>query len=138
MPIAQEGLNVLLVEDHLHEANLVREWLSEEAAIAFNITHVCVVYTAVRLLNEKPFDVVLLDLSLPDSYGLETVLAIREAAPAMPIVVLSGIRHPRTAEQVREFGVEDMLYKDEIEPGVLAWTLRQAVNRKKSLALPTK
>jgi DNA-binding NarL/FixJ family response regulator len=131
MPISKTSLNVLLVEDHLHEANLVREWLAEDADGAFNVTHVCVVYSAVRLLCEKPFHVVLLDLSLPDSYGLETVLAIREPAPEIPIVVLSGIKHPRTVDQVRDHGVIDFLYKDEVDSATLAWTLRQAVEREK-------
>ena len=127
VPTSRECIRVLLVEDHLGEADLVMENLANAGVAAFKVTHVGTVYSAVRLLSEDRFDVVLLDLSLPDSYGLETVVAVREVNARLPIVVISGIRNPRLPDQACRWGVERFLNKDEIDADLLASTLQRAV-----------
>lgn len=111
MSIAGERIKILIVEDHLGEADLVKAWLTGIAVDAFEMVHIGTVHAAVRLLSEKRFDVVLLDLSLPDSYGLETILAIREVNPRIPIVVMTGIRHPRLAGEKPRTGVSMIFSK---------------------------
>lgn len=129
MAVNEKWIQVLLVEDHLGEADLVKEWLANAATHAFAVTHVCTAYTAVRHLNDGSYDVVLLDLSLPDSYGIETILAIREVNPHIPIVVMTGIRHTRLADQARQWGVEDFLHKDDLDENLITWTLQKLVHR---------
>jgi len=121
-----DRIKVLLVEDHLSAADIVIGWLTEVDDHPFEIIHVGTARTAVSRLKETSFAVVLLELSLPDSYGLETILTIRRVRPAIPIVVLTAIRHTRLADQARQWGVTAFLQKDELDGSLLSWTLRRA------------
>ena len=86
----EAAIRVLLVEDNPGDARLVEILLSEVAAPRFGITHAERLDEAIEHLSDTEFDVILLDLSLPDSGGLETLSRTREAAPRTPLVVLSG------------------------------------------------
>ena len=90
---------------------MVRELLQEAGSAPFEITHVTRLSEAVRCLGQDGFDAVLLDLGLPDAYGLEAVDPIKNAAPAIPIVVLSGHQDERLAVQAVQCGAQDYLIK---------------------------
>src|SRR5438132_3004619 len=83
-------LDVLLVEDNLGDARLMRHFLMEGAPEAFQLEHVEVLSAALERLAKGGIGLILLDLSLPDSVGLETFAAVQRAAPQAPIIVLSG------------------------------------------------
>lgn len=85
-----EPIKVLLVEDNLGDAQLLYESLGEAFPAAFTITHVRRLGEALEWLWEEHCDVVLLDLGLPDSHGLDTLQLTRAQAPELPIVVLTG------------------------------------------------
>ncbi|MFQ6047617.1 MAG: response regulator, partial [Gemmatimonadales bacterium] len=81
----QQGqLEVLLVEDNAGDVRLLEEALHSATSIRFQVTTVDRLADAVRLLGERQFDVVLLDLTLPDRAGLDTLHATRDRVPAMP------------------------------------------------------
>ncbi len=125
-------IGVLLVEDNPGDARLVEILLGEVAATSFEITQVGSLEGALGCLDEPGFDVVLLDLSLPDSNGLGTVERARERASSIPIVVLSGRDDEETALRSLESGAEDYLVKGQGDGEVIARSIRYAVQRKRA------
>src|SRR5258706_16011614 len=89
--MAHEPIEVLLVEDNPGDADLIHEALAEITPARFRLTHVERLEAARQRLGAGRFAVILLDLSLPDSQGLDTLVGIQARAPAIPIVVLSGL-----------------------------------------------
>src|ERR1041384_3062615 len=82
---------ILLVEDNPGDARLLREALKDVANYHFDLEHVERLSQALERLRREPFDVVLLDLSLPDGQGLDSLTPVRDAAPSVPILVLTGL-----------------------------------------------
>ena len=125
--------NILLVEDNLGDAGLLRAALSDDASeeFTFTLAHVTRLSEAVSALRRSAFDVVLLDLSLPDSQGLETVVGVRDAAPVIPIVVLTGLSDDKVAIEALRNGAEDYLVKGQVDSGLLARSISHAIERKR-------
>lgn len=116
-PLSQgKSLRVLLVEDQPGDAMLVMIALRECVATRFQVTHVGTLADARRCLQQESMDVVLLDLSLPDSSGLDTVTKVLEVAPRMPVVVMTGLDDPSLASRALEVGAQDYLVKSD-DPG---------------------
>nr|WP_283091864.1 SpoIIE family protein phosphatase [Magnetospirillum sulfuroxidans] len=109
-------LRVLLVEDQPGDAMLVMIALRECVATRFQVTHVGTLADARRCLEQEAMDVVLLDLSLPDSSGLDTVTKVLDVAPRMPVVVMTGLDDPSLASRALEVGAQDYLVKSD-DPG---------------------
>ena len=123
-------MRVLVVEDNPGDARLLEELLSEIPQGGFTVTRTATLADAVALASEH--EVVLLDLSLPDANGVETVARMVAAARALPIVVLTGTDDDRTAIDAVAAGAQDYLRKSEITPALLGKCLRYAVERKKA------
>lgn len=115
---------MLLVEDNPGDARLLREALPGE----FHITHVERLEDAIRALSSAETDVVLLDLSLPDSHGLETCRRIRVAAPDVPVLVLTGTNDAEIAVQAVREGAQDWLTKG-VDAEVVVRSIRYAIER---------
>jgi PAS domain S-box-containing protein len=126
----EAAIRILLVEDNPGDARLVEILLSEVAAPRFGFTHVERLDEALQRLGEQEFDVILLDLSLPDSGGLETVSRTREAAPRTPLVVLSGRDDEETALRALKGGAEDYLVKGRGSGDTIARVIRYSIERK--------
>src|SRR5688572_4634733 len=109
-----QKLKVLCVEDNTGDARLLRELLMQEQPPVELIT-VASLEQAIAQLGETKVDVVLLDLSLPDSQGLETVRRMQAAAPTVPVVVLTGFRDDALGIQCVQSGAQDYLIKGQIE-----------------------
>ena len=88
--LIRSHLKVLLVEDNVADARLVTELLRDVAASTISLTHAGRLHQALAYLKEEGFNLILLDLSLPDSQGLETFATAHAEAPGAPIVVLTG------------------------------------------------
>ncbi len=125
-------ISVLLIEDNPGDARLVKEFLAETGNAQFNLTHVDRLEEAFRRLAETNFDVVLLDLSLPDAQGLGTVQRIQMAFPNVPIVVLSGMSDETLAFQAVQGGAQDYLVKGEGGGSLLMRSMRYAIERKQT------
>ncbi len=127
--IKQKQIRTLLVEDNEGDAFLLKEKLSYDPENQFNLTHVAKLAIAVKLLQKDLFDIVLLDLSLPDSQGLETFLTIEKIVPNIPIVLLTGLNDESLAlEAVRE-GAQDYLIKGQTSTEVLIRSINYAIER---------
>src|SRR5688572_3034777 len=100
-------IKVLLVEDNAADARLFRELLKEISTAQFELTTVARIAEAVVRVAKERFDVILTDLSLPDSHGLESFRAIHRVAPTVPIIVLSGVDDETLAVKAVRDGAQD-------------------------------
>jgi two-component system cell cycle response regulator len=118
---------LLLIEDDDADALLVQRAL--ERFPGFELRHVRQMQAAVEALACADFDVALLDLSLPDNFGLEGVESLRSRFPDLPVVVLTGLADGELALQALERGAQDYLAKGQCSPEILVRTLRYAIQR---------
>jgi PAS domain S-box-containing protein len=130
--MAAPPITVLLVEDNPGDARLILELLGEVQAQAFDLERVDRLDRALTRLARTGVDVVLLDLGLPDSQGLDTFVRARRGAPNEPIVVISGLDDERVALEAVRSGAQDYLVKGRIEGQLLARVLRYAIERKRA------
>jgi CheY-like chemotaxis protein len=126
-------VRVLIVEDNQGDARLVREMLSETNIGVYEVTHVGRVSEAVARLRNGDVDVTLLDLSLPDGLGVDTVIQVYAAAPQIPIVVMSGTEDEMVIARAVEEGAQDYLVKGHVDPYLLVHSIRFAIERQRIL-----
>jgi len=129
-----EIINVLLVEDDIVDVQLVERTLHHKSDDEYEIVHVASLKEALELNSER-FDVVLLDLSLPDSNGLETVSSIVEVYGELPIIVVTGNIDPAIGKNVVKLGADDYCTKREVDTYPLVRTIQHAILRKKAQQL---
>lgn len=120
---------LLLVEDNLADAYLLTEMLEQAEEHSWQIIQVNRMSIALQYLRNSNFSVVLLDLTLPDSKGLNTVTQIQSAAQDLPIVVLTGVDDQELALQSVALGAQDYLVKGQITTDVLVRAIRYAIER---------
>ena len=122
-------LRVLLVEDSAGDARLLREMFRTEPPGSFVLTHVERMSDALGQLAKGCLDIVLLDMGLPDGHGLDTVRRAYEAAPGVPMIVLTGLDDEALAAAAMKEGAQDYLIKGQIENRALPRALRHAIER---------
>jgi two-component system, cell cycle response regulator len=125
-------IKALLVEDNDTDAQLTQDLLSEWSIEEFRVTRVKTLGEGLALLSRERFDAVLLDLSLPDAFGLPTVRQVHATSPTIPVVVLSGVSDQDLALQAVQQGAQDYLVKGQGHPELLARAVRYAIERKRS------
>src|SRR5580698_4720770 len=125
----EKALHVLLVEDNAGDARLLREMFSTEKPGSFELTHLLRMGEAIIHLAKGDVDVVLLDLGLPDTHGLETVRQAHAVAPSVPLIVLTGLDDEALAGEAMKEGAQDYLIKGQIENRALPRALRYAIER---------
>jgi Flp pilus assembly CpaE family ATPase len=128
------AVRVLLIEDNPGDAGLVRAMLSESQGTEFRVEWVEALLPGMIRLGRGEIDLILLDLSLPDSQGLGSLTAIRNAAPNIPVVVLTGLADQDVAHEAVRCGAQDYLVKGELSGGALARTLSYAMLRQRNQA----
>jgi signal transduction histidine kinase len=125
-------LRLLLVEDNPGDARLLQEELKEVASTRFEVRHVTRMAEALAVVGEPGLDVVLLDLSLPDGHGLSNIERVVQAAPALPLVVLTGTDDEQLAMRAVHAGAQDYLVKGQATGPLLVRALRYAIERKRA------
>jgi signal transduction histidine kinase len=128
--MSSEPIKVLLVEDNLVDARLLYEGLQETLPEEFQVTHARRLSEALEYLWEDTCNVVLLDLGLPDSHGLDTLVLARAQAPGVPIIVLTGFEDESLGDQALKEGAQDYLVKGKVDSKLLARSMRYAIARK--------
>src|SRR5438067_10488308 len=127
-------MRVLLVEDNPGDARLLREAVAEVDSSAVEWTTAERLATALAQLEQEPFDVILLDLSLPDAQGFETFSRALQRAPEVPIVVLTGLDDEEMAVKTVQAGAQDYLVKGHINGHLVVRAMRYAIERRQLLA----
>jgi PAS domain S-box-containing protein len=132
MKIPHRRIQVLLVEDNVGDARLIREFLADAGVNLFALETADRLSAAKERLAAGGIDLVLLDLSLPDSHGLDTLLRLQTQDPHTPIVVLTGFDDGVLAVQALRSGAQDYLIKGEqVDSNLLTRTIRYAIERKR-------
>ncbi len=127
----QQTYRVLLVEDNPADARLTRETLAEPGRHRFEIAEATSLRDALVLVDEGAFDVALMDLSLPDSQGLDGVAQLRAKNNSLPIVVLTGLDDEEAAIEALQRGVQDYLVKGGEATNYMVRAIRYAIERKR-------
>jgi signal transduction histidine kinase/DNA-binding NarL/FixJ family response regulator len=129
--MTDEKTRVLLVEDSAADARLLQELLSEVPRQPFVVTTAETLRDAIAGISGQ--DVVLLDLSLPDAHGVDTVSRMAEASGGAPVIVLTGNTDHDLALRAVSLGADDYLLKSEITPSLIARTILYAVERRRGV-----
>lgn len=133
-------LKILLIEDNPGDIRLLQEILREVTTTRCQITPVMTLAEAIAKLttssiegnDDHHFDVILLDLSLPDSQGLGSFLALHDRNPSLPIIVLTGLDDQNLAILAMQQGAQDYLVKGQVDSYVLLRSIRYAIERERT------
>jgi diguanylate cyclase (GGDEF)-like protein/PAS domain S-box-containing protein len=128
-PQPPQPLAVLVIEDNPGDARLVELYLHEDPARPFKVVKAARLSEGLAALQAGPIDVVLLDLSLPDSFGMETLARLRGASPTVPVVVLTGTSDEGLALEALRQGAQDYLVKGQGDGELVRRAIRYAIGR---------
>jgi diguanylate cyclase (GGDEF)-like protein len=124
-------IKVLYVEDDMDHVILIRELIEEIKNVHYKLTHVQRLDEALVELDNDHHDIILLDLSLPDAQGVDTIIKVCEQAPDIPVVVISGTDDETMAIKALQNGAEEYLVKGKVKSHALSRILRYAIMRHK-------
>ncbi len=122
-------IKTLLFEDDPGDFALLREYIAEDKSANIKLENVRRLEDGLELLSQDKFDIILVDLSLPDSHGFETFQKINTTWPEIPIIVLTGKDDDDLAGQAVKAGAQDYLVKGEFEHQLLIRSIRHALER---------
>ena len=120
---------ILLIEDNPADARLVEIYLNESAMIQPQISRVSELGKGMLMLEERDFDIVLLDLTLPDSSGFETVKTILREFPGQTVIVMTGLEDDTVAINSVKAGAQDFIVKGQFDSNLLGRTITYAIER---------
>jgi PAS domain S-box-containing protein len=130
MPLSpQPSAKILIVEDDEVDALLLQETLTDATSLHLELTVATQVGDAIRLLNESRFDIVLSDLSLPDSHGMETFTRLYAHAPETPIILLTGFEDESLGLEAVRAGAQEYVVKGTINGKALWRVISYAIER---------
>ena len=129
--MGSKGIRVLVVEDNPSDVRILREAFATYPKDTFDPVYETCLQGALQRLSREKFEAILLDLFLPDAFGLETLQRVQEVRAGIPIVVWTGLHDQRTALQALELGARCYLVKDFLEPSALIKALRGYVTQEK-------
>ncbi len=127
-----EKFEILLFEDNPGDAGLIEEMLEEFADFPYELKNVETLNEGLSLLKERPFNVILSDLGLPDSDGIDTFLDIHVRNPGTPIIILTGRNDEEIGITAVKKGAQDYLVKGQVDGRLLKRSIRYSIERKKA------
>jgi DNA-binding response OmpR family regulator len=125
-------IRVLLIEDSQSDAALFEVHLEQARSVKYQIHIAETLADGVTFLKSNPVDIALVDLNLPDSFGIDTCRKLHKAAPSIPIIVLTGLADEEKALEAMQVGAQDYLVKGEINGNVLARSIRYSIERQRA------
>ena len=128
-------LHILVVEDNLGDFLLIQEMLNAIRDFGKEVSHVTTLSEAIEHLRNNQVDVVLLDLSLPDSYGIDSFSRLNITSSSIPILILSGLSDTKFAHEAVKIGAQDYLVKGDFEENLLSKSILYSIERKASMEL---
>lgn len=130
--MTNNAIEIILIEDNKGDARLIEIYLHQLADKKFDITHASRLSEGFDLLRQKYFDIILLDLSLPDCSGLDTFKKVHHHFPDVPVVVLTGLEDEEIGINAVKLGAQDFLTKKQLESNLLGRSIRYAIERKQA------
>ncbi len=130
--MSQEIAKILLVEDSPLQAKVIKDCLENKEGTCFELNHVADLQQGLNAVSENTFDVILLDLTLPDSEGLDTAAKMLAKTPNTPVIILSALEDdPKLFVEAARIGAQDFIIKTEIKPQILPRSILFAIERYK-------
>jgi PAS domain S-box-containing protein len=129
---AEKSLRVLIIEDDAIDRMQLQRLLASTSLQVGEVKCANRLAAAIDMLKQWNADVLLLDLGLPDSQGIESIIQIQTHAPDVPIIVMSGLDDEQTATKAVQKGVQDYLIKGQVDSTLLMRSVRYALERKKA------
>ncbi|MBZ0296562.1 MAG: response regulator [Anaerolineae bacterium] len=126
-----QPVRTLLIEDNPGDARLIQEMLREGEHPGFDLTLVNTLKGALEQLSSTRYDLILLDLSLPDSFGMDTLLKTQAEAPDTTLIVLTGFDDHNLGIQAVQMGAQDYLTKNDVDSKLLNRSIRYAMERQR-------
>jgi PAS domain S-box-containing protein len=128
--MSNNSINILLIEDNPGDSRLIREILSEETAVSYTVKYADRLSLGLETAAKENCDLILLDLGLPDSQGIDTIRRIKAKLPDKPIVVLTGLDDKELAMKAMHEGAQDYLIKGKMNNGEALWRIiRYSIER---------
>ncbi|HSG72524.1 MAG TPA: response regulator, partial [Planctomycetaceae bacterium] len=125
-------IRALIIEDNRIEALVTQKWLTSNKEMALEVEWVETLEAGLERIARGGLDVIILDLNLPDSTGLQTFVTLRQRASGIPIIVLTGEYDESVGILAVKQGAEEYLIKQQLEPPTLPRIVRYAVTRHKT------
>jgi diguanylate cyclase (GGDEF)-like protein len=122
-------IDILLVEDNRGDVRLFRENLSESGGHQYELTCAYNLDEALRRLDDEQYDVIVLDLTLPDSRGINTLTSVRMHAPQVPVILHTTVNDEALAVTALQNGAQDYLIKGQADGSMLSRSIRYAIER---------
>ena len=129
VPMSKKHLDILLIEDDPTFASALHALLKRKSIFSFDFAHAATFEDADLILSQRQFDVVLLDLTLPDIQGIETLHAVRRRGYSCPVIILTGQDEEDLGVQAMKAGAQDYLIKGEIDGRLLSRAITHAIER---------
>lgn len=127
-----ETIEILLFEDNPGDTGLIEAMLEEFTDFSYELKNVETLYEGLNLLKEHQFDMILLDLGLPDSGGINTFLDVHRKSPGTPIIILTGLTDEKTGINAVKKGAQDYLVKGQVDSNLLERSIKYSIERKKT------
>jgi DNA-binding NtrC family response regulator len=127
----RQKISVLIIEDSLDDFYLLKEVLESSEEIEAEIFHEERLENAISAARYNAIDAAVIDLSLPDSFGLDTFTAFHETYPLVPTIIMTGFRDHDTAFEAVKKGAQDFLFKGELSATAIVRTIRYAIERQR-------
>ncbi len=128
--MTDKNIHILIIEDNPGDALIINEMLKEVYADNFTVDHFKRIKDGLEHVNED-FDIMLLDLNLPDSQGIETFNTMNKHAPEVPIIILTGLLDEDLAINIVSEGAQDYLVKGQIDKQLLSRSIKYSIERKR-------
>lgn len=124
-------IKILYVEDNIEDVLLIKEFIKEIKNVHYELTHAQQLNEALLEIENDNYDIIMLDLSLPDKQGLDIITRVCERAPDIPVVVMTGMDDETMAIKALQKGAEEYLVKGKVKSHSLSRILRYAIMRHK-------
>ncbi len=129
--MSKKSINIALIEDNSGDVRLIMEYLKETEFITSSLQHFGTLSEALKMINKNNLDVILLDLNLPDSFGMNTIEKILSNIKEVPIIALTMINEQSIAIEALKKGIQDYLVKEYLDSYNLIRAITFAIERKK-------
>jgi len=126
-----ESYKILLIEDNPDDFLLIKELLNEVEITLFKLNHTETLEEGLKLFDETYFDVILLDLGLPDSEGFDTFTRTHDHTPETPIIILTGLQDEELGVRAVREGAQDYLPKGQVDSNLISRSIKYAIERKR-------
>lgn len=127
----RQKITVLIIEDSLDDFSLLKEVLESSAEVEAEILHEDRLENGIALAGQKAVDAAIIDLSLPDSCGLESFVSFHNKHPSIPTIIMTGFKDHEMAFKAVQLGAQDYLFKGEPSSTAIIRTIRYAIERQR-------